>query len=285
MTTLTLVLRIIFVVSASIALLSAARQDYHCGLVRRRTFVRAAACQLAASVAVVTGAWFVGWRGFDWLELNDSGLKWLGLESSASARPGLDSSSLTSSAPSPLQASTPMVTQLFTQIVTALSVGVSICALGFLCHRLTKIAGKHQDSAAIHNAYTGVRSKISAQVTASDSAQTQAASLTELSRQLPPHLPPHLPPRLPPQSGFGLADVWAAALSAQTLTLLWPVTDALLLWCLLWFATSVHALVSHQHEEKEPQRKEGEARQLRLLPHLLWTWSVLIPTLLLIHPP
>lgn len=277
MTTLTLVLRIIFVVSASMALLSAARQDYHCGLVRRRTFLRAATCQFAASVAVVTGAWFVSWRGFDWLELNDSGLKWLGLESSASARPGLDSSSLTSSAPSPLQASTPMVTQLFTQIVTALSVGVSICALGFLCHRLTKIEGKRQDSAAIHNASTGVQSKFSARVTASDSAQTQAASPTELSRQLPPHLPP--------QSGFGLADVWAAALSAQTLTLLWPVTDALLLWCLLWFATSVHALVSHQHEEKEPQRKEGEARQLRLLPHLLWTWSVLIPTLLLIHPP
>lgn len=277
MTTLTLILRIIFVVSASMALLSAARQDYHCGLVRRRTFVRAAACQLAASVAVVTGAWFVGWRGFDWLELNGSGLKWLDLESSASARPGLDSSSLTSSAPSPLQASTPMVTQFFTQIVTALSVGVSICALGFLCHRLTKIAGKRQDSTAIHNARTGVQPKFSARVTASDSAQTQAASPTELSRQLPPHLPP--------QSGFGLADVWAAALSAQTLALLWPVTDALLLWCLLWFATSVHALVSHQHEEKEPQRKEGEARQLRLLPHLLWTWSVLIPTLLLIHPP
>ena len=277
MTTLTLILRIIFVVSASMALLSAARQDYHCGLVRRRTFLRAAACQFAASVAVVTGAWFVGWRGFDWLELHGSGLKWPGLESSASARPGLGSSILTSSAPSPLQASTPMVTQLFTQIVTALSVGVSICALGFLCHRLTKIAGKRQDSAAIHRAHTGVRSKISARVTESDSAQTRAASPTELSRQLPPHLPP--------QSGFGLADVWAAALSAQTLTLLWPVTDALLLWCLLWFATSVHALVSHQHEEKEPQRKEGGARQLRLLPHLLWTWSVLIPTLLLIHPP
>lgn len=281
MTTLTLILRIIFVVSASMALLSAARQDYHCGLVRRHTFLRAATCQFAASVAVVTGAWFVGWRGFDWLKLNGSGLQWLGLESSASARPDLDSSSLTSSAPSPLQASTPMVTQLFTQIVTALSVGVSICALGFLCHRLTKIAGKRQDSAAIHNARTGVRSKISARVTASDSAQTQAASPTELSRQLPPHLPPQLPPR----SGFGLADVWAAALSAQTLTLLWPVTDALLLWCLLWFATSVHALVSHQREEKEPQCKEGGARQLRLLPHLLWTWSVLIPTLLLIHPP
>lgn len=277
MTTLTLILRIIFVVSASMALLSAARQDYHCGLVRRRTFVRAATCQLAASVAVVAGAWFVGWRGFDWLELNGSGLKWLGLESSASARPGLDSLSLTSSAPLPLQASTPMVIQLFTQIVTALSVGVSICALSFLFHRLTKIAGKRQNSAAIHRAHTGVRSKISARVTASDSAQTQAASPTELSRQLPPHLPP--------QSGFGLADVWAAALSAQTLTLLWPVTDALLLWCLLWFATSVHALVSHQREEKEPQRKEGGARQLRLLPHLLWTWSVLIPTLLLIHPP
>lgn len=277
MTTLTLILRIIFVVSASMALLSAARQDYHCGLVRRRTFLRAATCQFAASVAVVTGAWFVGWRDFDWLELNGSGLKWLGLESSASARPGLDSSSLTSSAPSTLQASTPIVTQLFTQIVTALSVGVSICALGFLCHRLTKIAGKRQDLAVIHNARTGVRSKISARVTASDSAQTQAASPTELSRQLPLHLPP--------QSGFGLADVWAAALSAQTLTLLWPVTDALLLWCLLWFATSVHALVSHQHEEKEPQRKEGGARQLRLLPHLLWMWSVLIPTLLLIHPP
>lgn len=277
MTTLTLILRIIFVVSASMALLSAARQDYHCGLVRRRTFLRAAICQFAASVAVVTGAWFVGWSGFDWLELNGSGLKWLGLESSASARPGLDSSSLTSSAPSPLQAPTPMITQLFTQIVTALSVGVSICALGFLCHRLTKIAGKRQDSAAIHNARTGVQSKYSARVTASDSAQTQAASPTELSRQLPPHVLP--------QSGFGLADVWAAALSAQTLTLLWPVTDALLLWCLLWFATSVHALVSHQREEKEPQRKEGGAQQLRLLPHLLWTWSVLIPTLLLIHPP
>ncbi len=277
MTTLTLLLRIIFVVSASMALLSAARQDYHCGLVRRRTFLRAATCQFAASVAVVTGAWFVGWRGFDWLELNGSGLKWLGLESSASARPGLDSSSLTSSAPSPLQASTPIVTQLFTQIVTALSVGVSICALGFLCHRLTKTAGKRQDSAAIHNVRTGVQSKFLARVAASDSAQTQAASPTELS--------PQLPPQLPPQSGFGLADVWAAALSAQTLTLLWPVTDALLLWCLLWFATSVHALVSHQREEKEPQRKEGGARQLRLLPHLLWTWSVLIPTLLLIHPP
>ena len=281
MTTLTLILRIIFVVSTSMALLSAAHQDYHCGLVRRRTFLRAATCQFAASVAVVTGAWFVGWRGFDWLELNGSGLKWLDLESSASARPGLDSSSLTSSTPSPLQAftsiATPIVTQLFTQIVTALSVGVSICALGFLCHRLMEIAGKRHDSAAIHRAHTGVRSKISARVAASDSAQTQAASPTELS--------PQLPPQLPPQSGFGLADVWAAALSAQTLTLLWPVTDALLLWCLLWFATSVHALVSHQREEKEPQRKEGGARQLRLLPHLLWTWSVLIPTLLLIHPP
>ena len=277
MTTLTHILRIIFVVSASIALLSAARQDYHCGLVRRRTFVRAAVCQLAASAAVVAGAWFVSWRGFDWLELNGSGLKWLGLEPSASARPGLDSLSLTSSAPLPLQASTPMVTQLFTQIVTALSVGVSICALGFLCHRLTKIAGKRQDSAAIHHAHTGVRSKFSARVAASNSAQTQAGSPTELSRQLPP--------QLPPQSGFGLADVWTAGLSAQTLVLLWPVTDALLLWCLLWFVTSVHALASHQREEKEPQRKEGGARQLRLLPHLLWTWSVLIPTLLLIHPP
>ena len=273
MTTLTLILRIIFVVSASIALLSAARQDYHCGLVRRRTFVRAAVCQLASSAAVVAGAWFVSWRGFDWLELNGSGLKWLGLEPSASARPGLDSSSLTSSTPSPLQASTPMVTQ----IVTALSAGVSIYALGFLCHRLTKIAGKRQDSAAIHHAHTGVRSKFSARVSASNSAQTQAGSPTELSRQLPP--------QLPPQSGFGLADVWAAGLSAQTLVLLWPVTDALLLWCLLWFVTSVHALASHQREEKEPQRKEGGARQLRLLPHLLWTWSLLIPTLLLIHPP
>lgn len=256
MTTLTLILRIIFLVSASIALLSAARQDYHCGLVRRRTFLRAAICQFAASAAVVAGAWFVGWRGFD-------------------------SSSLTSSTPSPLQDSIPIVTQLFTQIVTALSVGVGICALGFLCHRITKIAGKHRGPGAIHHAHTGVRSKFSARVAASNSAQTQAESPTELSRQLPPQLPPHLAP----QSGFGLADVWAAGLSAQTLVLLWPVTDALLLWCLLWLVTSVHALASHQREEKEPQRKEGGARQLRLLPHLLWTWSVLIPTLLLIHPP
>lgn len=270
MTTLTLILRIVFVISASVALLSAARQDYHCGLVRRRTFLRATACQLVASVAVVAGAWFVGWRGFDWLGanwpvLNWPALRWLDLESSASARPGLDSSSLTSSAPSPLQASTPMVTQLFTQIVTALSVGVGVCALGFLCHQLSRLAGKRGGPTAVHGLHTRVSSKLPSRFSA--------------------QLPPHLTFQLPPQSGFGLADVWAAGLSAQTLALLWPVTDALLLWCVLWSATAVHALMSHRREERKPQRKEGGARQLRLLPHLLWTWSVMIPTLLLIHPP
>ena len=244
MTTLTLILRIVFLVSASMALLSAARQDYHCGLVRRRTFLRAAACQFAASVAVVAGAWFVGRRSFDWLEahwpvLNWPALRWL----------DLNSSSLTSSTPSPLQVST----QISTQIFTALSVGVGICTLGYLCHRLTRIAGKRPASAAVHGLHTRVSSKFS--------------------------------PQLPPQSGFGLADVWAAGLSAQTLVLLWPVTDALLLWCVLWSATAVHALISHRREERKAQRKEGGARQLRLLPHLLWTWSVMIPTLLLIHPP
>lgn len=273
MTTLTLILRIVFVISASVALLSAARQDYHCGLVRRRTFLRATACQLVASVTVVAGAWLVGRRSFDWLKLNGSGLRWLGLESSASARPGLDSSSLTSSAPSPLQASTPMVTQLFTQIVTALSVGVGVCALGFLCHQLSRFAGKRGGPTAVHYARTRMSSKLPSRFS------------PQLPSQLPSHSPPHLPPHLPPQSGFGLADVWAAGLSAQTLALLWPVTDALLLWCVLWSATAVHALMSHRREERKPQRKEGGARQLRLLPHLLWTWSVLIPTLLLIHPP
>ena len=157
-------------------------QDYHCGLVRRRTFLRAAICQFTASVAVVAGAWFVGRRSFDWLEahwpvLNWPALRWL----------DLNSSSLTSSTPSPLQVST----QISTQIFTALSVGVGICTLGYLCHRLTRIAGKRPASAAVHGLHTRVSSKFS--------------------------------PQLPPQSGFGLADVWAAGLSAQTLVYCGPL--------------------------------------------------------------